>query len=866
MSLTTPVPAGSTPLLTVRFGPPALGALAGAIRAAKAGDPLATVSVVTPTGHTAVSVRRHLARLPAPGVGSDARVVGPGLVGVQWWSSAQLAEAVAGPRLALDGRPPLTDLLRRAALRAAFDEAPGQFRALLGNPATERRIEATFAELRDAEDDELTRLAARSGRSADLVAMFHVFRRRCRPFVDRRDALELATAAVAEGADLAAVGHVLWYLPERMSRAERDLAAAMAVRGRLTVMLAETGDTDADAPMATLRNQLVAHLGARSVAVATVAPNGPTAAPAPPPPRFVRAPDADEEVRIAVRRIVAALEAGTAPEDIAIVSRVSSPYLVLAHELLDASGIPHHAPATTSLAQSVAGRMLLGFLRVADRGFRRAELFRWVRGAGVRTAEGRRVPSSYDRIARRAGVAGGIDQWHLRLDRLAAERVERRAARGDERPDHELAAIEGLRAFLDELVELAEPPGEHSWASTARWLGGVLDRLVGGRRPVVGEDRWPESEVDAYDEVRAVVEDLAGLDAVEPGADRPRVLRVLHQELDRPMRSVGTFGHGVFVGRLDELVGARHDLVFVVGMAEGRFPPRPVDDALLPEGDRRVVGGSLDEARRDRAAARRSLAAALAAAPQRQLSFARVDAGAQREATPARAYLRELSLVRGRVTAFDELDTVDHPAFVDVPSFVAGALRAEHPVCRQERRAAALLAGTERFADLDDGIEAVTDRSASWASGWGHPRASSSGRPVPSATSSATSCRCGPTTSTPMPTASPGATAARSSTRCSSGSWPSASTPHPVNRGPRRTTTGCGPTCSRSPPGTKARAAPADRCCGGPSSIGCCAASSTSSRSTATSGRARGCTPPRSSSPSASRARTRPIRRRRSRS
>jgi ATP-dependent helicase/nuclease subunit B len=727
MSGATAIPAGSTPILTVGFGPPALGALAGAIRAARADDPLAPLSVVTPTRHVAVSVRRHLARLPPldpprprAGVRGPNIEPGRGLVAVQWLSAAQLAEVVAGPRLALDGRPPLTDLLRRAAVRAALDEVPGRFAALIGNPATERRLDATFVELRDATDDELAALAAHSDHDAELVAMFRAFRRRAGAFTDGRDALERAAAAVAAGEGREA-GHVVWYLPERLSRAERGLVGALAGQGALTVLLGRTGDVEADGPMLAIRNQLVADLGAGGAVVARELPAAVSGSV--PPPTFVRAPDPDEEVRLVVRRIMTALEQGAAPEDIAIVSRVASPYLVLAHELLDAAGVPHHAPATTSLAQSLAGRTLLGFLRVADRGFRRSELFRWVRGAPVRTAEGRRVSSSYDRIARRAGVAGGVDQWCTRLDRLAADRAAWRARRGgegdDQRPDHELAAIEGLRSFIDHLAGLAEPPADRSWSATARWLASVLDTLVGGRRVVTaGRGVWSGPEADAFHEVLAVIEALAGLDAIEPGADRGRVLRVLRQELDRPAGSVGTFGHGVFVGRLDELVGARHDLVFVVGMAEGRFPPRAVDDALLPDADRRAVGGSLASRRVDPAAERRAFLAALAAAPHRQLSFARVDTAAQREATPARAFLRELSTVRGRSTAFDELDTVDHPAFVDVPSFVAGAMGASRPMCRQERRVGALLRGRERYHELEDGVDAVRDRVSRRFSRW----------------------------------------------------------------------------------------------------------------------------------------------------
>ena len=54
------------------------------------------------------------------------------------------------------------------------------------------------------------------------------------------------------------------------------------------------------------------------------------------------------------------------------------------------------------------------------------------------------------------------------------------------------------------------------------------------------------------------------------------------------------------------------------------------------------MNGSLGRRHRDRAAERRAFLAALAAAPHRHLSFARVDTAAQREATPARAFLGQL--------------------------------------------------------------------------------------------------------------------------------------------------------------------------------------------------------------------------------
>src|SRR5205807_501865 len=102
---------------------------------------------------------------------------------------------------------------------------------------------------------------------------------------------------------------------------------------------------------------------------------------------------------------------------IAVVSRVASPYSLLVHEELAAAGVVHSAPAPYSLAQSVAGRTLLGLLSWPANGHRRDDLMRMLRAAPIRDqAGGRARPDRWDRIARGAGVVGGLDQWHRRLD------------------------------------------------------------------------------------------------------------------------------------------------------------------------------------------------------------------------------------------------------------------------------------------------------------------------------------------------------------------------------------------------------------------------------------------------------------------
>src|SRR5262249_51747735 len=69
---------------------------------------------------------------------------------------------------------------------------------------------------------------------------------------------------------------------------------------------------------------------------------------APPPPRgttIVSAPDPEDEVRAVVRDVMARAADGTALHRVAILFRVAEPYARLAHELLDAAGVPWSGPS-----------------------------------------------------------------------------------------------------------------------------------------------------------------------------------------------------------------------------------------------------------------------------------------------------------------------------------------------------------------------------------------------------------------------------------------------------------------------------------------------------------------------------------------
>ena len=87
----------------VPYGGPALEALEARIRAAKATDALASVTVLVPNNYAGLGTRRELARrMP--------------LVNVRFQVLARLAELLGGPALTATGRRPLSSWVRQRAI------------------------------------------------------------------------------------------------------------------------------------------------------------------------------------------------------------------------------------------------------------------------------------------------------------------------------------------------------------------------------------------------------------------------------------------------------------------------------------------------------------------------------------------------------------------------------------------------------------------------------------------------------------------------------------------------------------------------------------------------------------------------------
>jgi RecB family exonuclease len=705
-------------LQLIPYGPQAIDALRNAIGAAKAGDPLAPVTVAIPSNYAGLSLRRKLAL-------ENER----GLVNVRFYVLARIAELLGAPLLAAQGRKPLTGPVRSEAIRAVLSEDPGDvFRDVFDHAATERSLDLTFQDLRHASATTLEAIAQRSARAAHVVRLYRAFRERGAAYYDEQELSEAASVAVAgQATALNDVGHVVLYLPRRISPSDETLLSALAEARGLSAIIGLTGDEVADASTKELVAGLSPLLGKPNEVVPDSAPAGNS---------VIAVTDAEEEVRTAVRLIMERLEQGTPLHRVAVLYPLTQPYALLAHEQFAAAGVPHNGPAVRTLAQTLSGRMLLGLLRLREQDFRRDALMDWLSAAPVlREESGPPAPAHrWDTVSRAAGVVRGRAQWRERLARHARalrDQHDYLEARDDteagrlERIRGDIDRIDALARFIDELTARVETHSLDTWAAFGAWAKELLARYLGGEGH---RATWPDEEIQAHRTVEEALESLSALDDVRAVTNESTFRRALERELERPAARIGRFGTGVFIGRIGDAVGTDFDLAVFIGMAEGALPPRSRDDPLLPDSERLAGGQEVPLRARRQSDERRNYLAALASARERVLIHPRADLRGQRGKLPAPWLLETASRLEGRQVFSAELETLASSWYSTVASFQAALDSDREPASEQEYHLRSLLrwpysAITEHYVPaatppLREGLNAGRDRQSARLSRW----------------------------------------------------------------------------------------------------------------------------------------------------
>jgi ATP-dependent helicase/nuclease subunit B len=579
-------------VVRLRPGPGASAWLIRLVRELQDEDPLRAVTVVVPSGYSGLQLRRRLAT--------------GGYAGVRFSGLSTVAEALAGGALAAQGKLPLGAVTRDALIRACLREDGGPLADSAEEPGLAELIASLAAELRRQDDlradaGRIFEVGTVTSRSALRVVAAYEQRRRDAGRYDAVDLLD-AAASVLEGggggALLRDLGAVIVHLPRRLDPPEMRLLGGLAARTTVVVALADLEGETADPARRDATDpapERAAEAGGAGLA------------------RVVLVSDPVEEVRSAVRDVLAALEGADAVplHRTAIVYRDEETYLGPLRDTLRAVGTTPVLLGGRPLIDSVAARGLLGLIRLRDQDFARPAVLAWLSGLPDRGGV-LRNQARWDQLSRAAGVVRGADQWRDRLGRLIEERTLRLETVEID-PDDPIAEarraaiereIEDARRIAEHVAaidELTRAPEQASWRGYVDWALRLRDEFL------TPDAAWTAEEVEAFQMVEEVARGLVAAAEVEPAVSVAVFLRTLEDGLRSRRRPQGRMGGGVVIGPHRLLLGMDFDRVHILGAVESSFPASLPVDPLLP-------GDPLGRREEHEAEQRRDWMVALAAA------------------------------------------------------------------------------------------------------------------------------------------------------------------------------------------------------------------------------------------------------------
>ena len=645
------------------------------VRQIQQDDPLYPVTVVAPSNYAHLSLRHRLGL--------------SGFANVRFMVFPRLAELLGALLLSAQGRRPLASVVSSALAREVASQAAGMLEPLRDHPSTHLSLRRVFRQLRHGTEDALDSLAAQGGLRSETVALYREYRRRTENYYDAEDLAEAAATAVRSGnaRGLDDLGFIVFFRVRGLTPAQRNLAQALAESERCAMLLGLTGNTDADRSTIALADMVGGKENPAHPVSLRVQADSEKA-------RLLVAPDAHQELRWVIRRIMQRAESGAPFHRMAVLYRKEAPYGTLIREELALAGIPVAGPNTASLADTAVGSALTGLLDLRESDFARDAVMAWLTGCPLKPSSGIDAasfnPTLWDTISKRAKVVRGAETWEQRLNQFA-DNQEKDAGDWEQQGEiyesrafrmrSDAAVARRLLRFITDLIEAVDSSSNTTWEDHSRWAKELLCRYL------ADYDDLPDSERSAYDRIERILDDLQSLDNVSPEPSFDTFRRALNEALQVSVGHLGSVGHGVFVAPLELAAAMSFDVVHIVGMIEGAVPPAVRDDPLIPERYRERAGGSaaglpLQQQQKDDE--RYDYLAALATAPERTLSYPVADPAGQRENFPSRWFLEEATHLEGAPVFSSTLPELSGRSWMTVISSMQRSLETTRTVAHAD--------------------------------------------------------------------------------------------------------------------------------------------------------------------------------------
>lgn len=288
-----------------------------------------------------------------------------------------------------------------------------------------------------------------------------------------------------------------------------------------------------------------------------------------PPPIYSESADLHGEVVEVARAVAEEVRGGRAFHDIGVVLRTPEPYAGPIQRVFEDFGIPYRFRRPRPLRSHPAAAVPLGVLRAAIQGFPADRTLDALRRNGTPFAS-----------------RPGADWWDFRIrEKLPAEGL---AILKDHAPRSLAGRLERLETFAQRLTAKRSKEG---WA---RAVSRLADDLLEG--PPAPDGLSPERvlELRAWGRARQALdealEQAAGLIESPGFIDLPPFLEAFEFAVDfQTIRTPDARRNVVNVLSVFEARQWELPVVFLCGLAEGRFPVRPTEDFFFPDADRRAL-------------------------------------------------------------------------------------------------------------------------------------------------------------------------------------------------------------------------------------------------------------------------------------